>query len=40
MVGAQVVGAIGVAGGGGAQQDQACAQAAIAALPELNQLDH
>lgn len=32
----EVVGAIGVAGGGGAQQDRACAHAALAALPELD----
>ena len=32
----QVVGAIGVAGGGGAQQDRACAQAALTAIPELD----
>lgn len=32
----EVVGAIGVAGGGGAQQDRACAQAALAAMPELD----
>jgi uncharacterized protein GlcG (DUF336 family) len=32
----EVVGAIGVAGGGGAQQDRACAQAALAAIPELD----
>ena len=31
-----IVGAIGVAGGGGALQDRACAQAAIAAVPELD----
>lgn len=31
-----VVGAIGVAGGGGALQDRACAEAALAALPELD----
>lgn len=36
MVQGQVAGAIGVAGGGGAQQDRACAQAALAALPELD----
>ncbi|KAB8041260.1 GlcG/HbpS family heme-binding protein [Janthinobacterium aquaticum] len=32
----QVVGAIGVAGGGGALPDRACAMAAIAALPDLD----
>ena len=32
----EVVGAIGVAGGGGALQDRACAQAALAAIPELD----
>ncbi len=32
----QIVGAIGVAGGGGAPQDRACAQAALAAMPELD----
>ena len=32
----QVVGAIGVAGGGGAQQDRACALAALARVPELD----
>ena len=32
----QTVGAIGVAGGGGAPQDRACAQAAVAAIPELD----
>ena len=32
----QIVGAIGVAGGGGAPQDRACAQAALAAVPELD----
>lgn len=32
----QIVGAIGVAGGGGALHDRACAQAAIAAMPELD----
>ena len=32
----EIVGAIGVAGGGGAQPDRACAQAALAALPELD----
>ena len=31
-----IVGAIGVAGGGGAPQDRACAQAALAAVPELD----
>lgn len=31
----QVVGAIGVAGGGSALPDRACAQAALAAMPEL-----
>ena len=31
-----IVGAIGVAGGGGALHDRACAQAAIAAMPELD----
>lgn len=36
MAQGQVVGAIGVAGGGGAQQDRACAQAALAAIPELD----
>lgn len=36
--GGQQVGAIGVAGGGGAGNDHACAQAAIAAVPELDQL--
>lgn len=34
----QVVGAIGVAGGGGAQQDHACALAAVAAVPQLDQV--
>ena len=32
----EVVGAIGVAGGGGAQPDRACALAALAAVPELD----
>ena len=32
----QVVGAIGVAGGGGALQDRACAHAALATIPELD----
>lgn len=32
----KIVGAIGVAGGGGALQDRACAQAAMAAIPELD----
>ena len=32
----EVVGAIGVAGGGGAQQDRSCAHAALAAIPELD----
>ena len=32
----EVVGAIGVAGGGGALQDRACAHAALAAIPELD----
>ena len=32
----EIVGAIGVAGGGGALPDRACAQAALAALPELD----
>lgn len=32
----QIVGAIGVAGGGGALHDRACAQAAVAAMPELD----
>ena len=32
----EVVGAIGVAGGGGALQDRACAHAALAAMPELD----
>ena len=32
----QIVGAIGVAGGGGALHDRACAQAAVAAVPELD----
>ena len=36
MAQGQVVGAIGVAGGGGALQDRACAQAALSALPELD----
>lgn len=36
MAQGQVVGAIGVAGGGGARQDRACARAALAALPELD----
>ncbi|WP_219118725.1 heme-binding protein [Janthinobacterium sp. UMAB-56] len=36
MAQGQVVGAIGVAGGGGALQDRACAQAALAAIPELD----
>ena len=31
-----IVGAIGVAGGGGALQDRACAQAALGAVPELD----
>jgi len=34
----QVVGAIGVAGGGGSLPDRACAMAAIAAVPELDPL--
>lgn len=33
----QVAGAIGVAGGGGAANDHACALAALAAVPELDQ---
>lgn len=33
----QIVGAIGVAGGGGPVHDHACAQAAIGAVPELDQ---
>lgn len=36
MAKGQVVGAIGVAGGGGALPDRACAQAALAAMPELD----
>jgi len=36
MAKGQIVGAIGVAGGGGALHDRACAQAAIAAMPELD----
>ena len=36
MAQGQVVGAIGIAGGGGAQQDRACAHAARAAIPELD----
>ena len=32
----QIVGAIGVAGGGGALHDRACAQAALTAVPELD----
>ena len=36
MAQGQVVGAIGVAGGGGALQDRACAHAALAAIPELD----
>ncbi|MGK5032862.1 GlcG/HbpS family heme-binding protein [Janthinobacterium sp. DSP2-3-3] len=36
MAQGQVVGAIGVAGGGGAQQDRACAQAALSSIPELD----
>lgn len=32
----QIVGAIGVAGGGGALHDRACAQSAVAAMPELD----
>lgn len=32
----EVVGAIGVAGGGGALPDRACAQAALAAIPKLD----
>lgn len=36
MAQGQVVGAIGVAGGGGALQDRACAQAALSSLPELD----
>lgn len=32
----EVVGAIGVAGGGGALQDRACAHAALASIPELD----
>ncbi|MDN2680539.1 heme-binding protein [Janthinobacterium sp. SUN033] len=36
MAQGQAVGAIGVAGGGGALQDRACARAALAALPELD----
>ncbi|WJF89381.1 heme-binding protein [Paraburkholderia bonniea] len=35
----EVVGAIGVAGGGGAAQDRACALAALAAVPELDPND-
>ncbi|MEC5162360.1 MULTISPECIES: GlcG/HbpS family heme-binding protein [unclassified Janthinobacterium] len=37
LVGAQPVGAIGVAGGGGASNDHACAIAAIRTLPGLDQ---
>ncbi|GGB96866.1 GlcG/HbpS family heme-binding protein [Pseudoduganella buxea] len=37
LAGGQPVGAIGVAGGGGAVNDHACALAAIAAVPELDQ---
>ncbi|OFJ49048.1 hypothetical protein BA896_009255 [Janthinobacterium lividum] len=36
MAQGQVVGAIGVAGGGGALPDRACARAALAAVPELD----
>ncbi|MGK5060220.1 GlcG/HbpS family heme-binding protein [Janthinobacterium sp. LB2P49] len=36
MAQGQVVGAIGVAGSGGALQDRACAQAALSAIPELD----
>ena len=36
MAQGQVVGAIGVAGGGGALQDRACVQAALSSLPELD----
>ena len=32
----EVIGAIGVAGGGGALPDRACALAALAAVPELD----
>lgn len=35
----QVVGAIGVAGGGGSLPDRACAMAAMAALPELDTIN-
>ena len=38
LAGGQPVGAIGVAGGGGAVNDHACALAAIAAVPELDQV--
>jgi uncharacterized protein GlcG (DUF336 family) len=38
--GGQLVGAIGVAGGGGAANDHACAEGALRALPELDQLSH
>ena len=37
MAGGQPVGAIGVAGGGGAVNDHACALAAVAAVPQLDQ---
>ncbi len=37
MAGGQPVGAIGVAGGGGAANDHACALAALAAVPQLDQ---
>jgi len=38
LAGGQPVGAIGVAGGGGAVNDHACALAAITAVPELDQV--
>jgi uncharacterized protein GlcG (DUF336 family) len=37
MAKGQPVGAIGVAGGGGAVKDHACALAALAAVPQLDQ---
>ena len=37
MAGGQPVGAIGVAGGGGGANDHACALAALAAVPQLDQ---
>lgn len=40
LVRGQPVGAIGVAGGGGATNDHSCASSAIRALPELDQATH